>query len=136
MAFMTWLPEYDFGIPEIDEQHHKWIELLNSFYEGVKSNAGRTELLQLLDNALAYTAYHFEEEEQMMEDIGYEALIDQKRHHMEIGEKIEGLRADIADGKAVETSAVIDEFKDLFVTHILEEDKKYVGLYKKKQASV
>jgi hemerythrin len=131
MALLIWQTEYDFGIPEIDRQHRRWIELLNAFYDGLQEREVKTRLLTMLDEAIDYTEYHFREEEAMMSGMGYEALADQMRLHAEIGEKIRQFRKKISEDKPIVSMAVTNEFKDWFKNHILGEDKKYVELYKK-----
>jgi hemerythrin len=36
MAFIDWKPEYSVGHAEIDQQHRKLVEIINSLYEAMK----------------------------------------------------------------------------------------------------
>ncbi len=131
MSFLEWSSEYEFGIPEMDKQHKRWLELLNTFYDNLESKNMKKHLLKMLDEAIEYTHYHFKEEEALMSTIGYPALQDQKMLHKEIAKKIENFREKIAADKEVVSMVITNEFKSWFKTHILIEDKKYVDMYKK-----
>ncbi len=131
MAFMKWISAYEFGIPEIDEQHQHFLELVNRFYDGLAEKNMNDHLLILLNETLEYAHYHFSAEEKMMQDIGYAALEDQKKMHSAIEDKIEGFKKNILMGRPVVSMAVTNELKSWFTDHILKEDKKYVELYKR-----
>ena len=36
MALFEWSKDYDLGVPEIDEQHHELINIINDLYESIK----------------------------------------------------------------------------------------------------
>jgi hemerythrin len=131
MVFMTWSSKYEVGIPEMDAQHKHWIELLNNFCEGLEEQNMKLHLVSLLYESINYTLYHFSEEEKLMQNIGYPALNDQKRHHTELYKKIEDLRDKIALNEPVVPKIITKELKKWFNYHILIEDKKYVELYKR-----
>ncbi|MCK9171444.1 MAG: bacteriohemerythrin [Treponema sp.] len=131
MAFIKWSPDYEFGIPEMDEQHKHFADLLNRFYEGLVDQDTKDHLLILLNEAIDYTHYHFSEEVKMMQDIGYSALIEQKKMHSDIENRIEKFKQTILLNKPVLSMEVINEIKSWFTYHIQIEDKKYVELYKR-----
>jgi hemerythrin len=131
MAFIKWSEDYEFGIPEIDEQHKHFVELLNHFYEGLIDQNAKHQLLILLNESIDYTHYHFSEEAKMMQDIGYSALIEQKKMHSDIENKIENFKEKILLNDPVLSMEVINEIKSWFIYHIQVEDKKYVELYKR-----
>jgi hemerythrin-like metal-binding protein len=131
MAFIKWIPDYEFGISEMDEQHKHFAELLNRFYEGLVDQNTKDQLLVLLNESIDYTHYHFSEEEKMMQDIGYAALIDQKKMHRDIENRIENFKEKILLDKPVLSMEVVNEIKSWFIYHIQIEDRKYVELYKR-----
>jgi hemerythrin-like metal-binding protein len=130
MAFLKWSAEYEFGIPEMDEQHRHCFELLSHFYEGLVCQNTQDQLLTLLNEAIDYTHYHFSQEVKLMQDIGYSALIDQKKMHSDIENRIENFKEKFLINKPVVSKDVINEVKSWFIYHIQIEDKKYVALYK------
>jgi hemerythrin len=129
MAFMNWLPDYQFGIPLMDDQHRHWLELLNEFYYCLESGNRKNRQLSLLDEAINYTHFHFQEEEHLMSDIGYMALTEQVMMHKAIGQKLEAFWQDIAYDKPLTISEITGECRDWFKRHILVEDRKYMQAY-------
>jgi len=67
----------------------------------------------------------------MMQEIGYTALIEQKKMHHEIEAKIYEFKKKIQSDKPALSVSVTNELKNWFNNHILVEDKKYVELYKR-----
>jgi hemerythrin-like metal-binding protein len=133
MPFLTWSNEFEFGISEIDSQHHHWLDILNNFYDHLEGNNVKEHLLTLIDEAIDYTHYHFSEEEKLMNRIGYPAVDEQKAMHREIAEKILQFKKTIDADKPLVSMTVTHEFKDWFKHHILLEDKKYAQLYLEKE---
>jgi len=129
MAFLDWSAAYELGIPEMDRQHRKWLDLLNGFYDGLNSEDVGPRLKTLLDAAYQYTKYHFCEEEKLMESIGYPELEEQRRMHQAIADKILGFRTRILRGQRVVSLNVTGELKSWFDGHVLVEDRKYAELY-------
>jgi hemerythrin len=130
MAFMIWQPDYEFGIPDIDKQHKHFLDLLNRFYDGLAENNMKNHLVALLNEALDYAHYHFSEEERMMKDIGYGAILEQRKMHSSMESKIEEYKEKIVLDRIVVSLTMTNEFRGWFNDHILGEDKKYVDLYK------
>ncbi len=133
MPFMTWSKEFEFGIPDIDSQHRRWLDIMNMFYDQLEEKNLKDNLLKLIDNAIDYTKYHFSEEEKFMESIGYSQKDEQQKMHKEIVNKINGYKKTIEEGKSLVSMTVTQEFKGWFKNHILIEDKKYANTYHQKK---
>ena len=135
MAFMTWDAKYELGIPEMDQQHHKWLDTLNEFYDHLSDTDINTNIRDLLQKVMDYTEYHFAEEEKLMEKMGYPAVADQKDMHGDIKRKIQEYQDRLDQGQMILSVSITKELKSWFKEHIMVEDKKYAELYKKKMAS-
>ena len=130
MAFMHWSKEFELGVPEMDKQHQKWLEILNNFYDHIsKYGDFNEEMKTLLNEAYDYTNYHFTEEERLMEELGYPALSEQKMMHNEIKEKIKSFKTKLEKGEHLLSISLTNELKSWFKNHILIEDKKYADRY-------
>ncbi len=134
MGFMEWSTQYELGIPEIDEQHKKWLELLNQFYDGLSSDNVELLLPQMIAEASDYGKFHFGEEEKFMERIGYPKLDEQKALHRDIAAKISTFREKVERGQPLMSLSVTNEFKAWFREHILIEDKKISEYYHSRAA--
>ena len=75
MAKIEWSAGLEIGVPPIDEQHKRLVEMINeladSHSDGLASAAVETALADLVD----YTVVHFDMEETFMEDIGLSWLV-------------------------------------------------------------
>ncbi|MFZ2724860.1 MAG: hemerythrin family protein [Methylococcaceae bacterium] len=60
---LPWSEYFNTGIAEIDEQHKKWITLLNLLAEHSNNHANETILDTVFNELFAYTEYHFATEE-------------------------------------------------------------------------
>ena len=60
-----WDDNFNTGLPTVDEQHRKLVQLLNKLASHVAFNANVPELDQLFDELADYTVYHFETEERI-----------------------------------------------------------------------
>ena len=60
---LPWGDYFNTGIAEIDEQHKKWIGLLNLLAEHSNSNTDSILLDTIFNELYAYTHYHFQTEE-------------------------------------------------------------------------
>lgn len=59
-----WNENFSTGIPDIDEQHKKLVDLLNTLTDTLV-RGDNVELERVFDELAAYAAYHFESEEQI-----------------------------------------------------------------------
>lgn len=125
MPFMVWNESYKIGVPEMDEQHQRWLALLNEFYDHVKEGASSENLTKLLKGAMDYTDFHFAEEERFMGSIGYPGIDQQRARHQDIRNHLQEYYRKLQDRKVVISLPVTTEMKNWFNQHILVEDKQY-----------
>lgn len=133
MSFLEWSAEYEFGIPEIDSQHRRWLEILNSFYDHLNESALKEHLLKTVDQALEYTLFHFGYEEEFMGKIGYPRISEQRQMHIDIVNLLKKFKRDILDDKVIVSTGVTRELKRWFNEHILVEDKAYADFFNAKR---
>lgn len=128
MPLIQWNEEYCIGIPEIDEQHIEWVNIINSLHESLL-NEQEKELGLLTSKALAamlsYCEMHFKFEENYMEELGYPNLAEHKTLHKRFMENIIELFDQHASNEVVLlNSQLMKILKNWLVQHILEEDSK------------
>lgn len=73
----VWDERYSVGIPLIDVQHQKLLEIANSIGEKISNLDDFTdetfeEIMDILDQLFDYTKYHFSQEELLMHHYGYD----------------------------------------------------------------
>ena len=127
MAFINWKDEYSVHVPELDTQHQRLLELMNSLHAAMLMGGKPDALKAVMDDLVAYTRYHFGYEEQMMERAGYQGLEEHKRKHRAMVVQVEGFASDIASGRASVTLKLMTFLSDWLTRHIVETDQRYAG---------
>lgn len=79
--FVTWKEEYSVGIPSIDEDHKKLLNLINNIQAAVMCNTGKEFEQESLSQLMDYTQYHFQREEELMRTHGYKDYEGHKGQH-------------------------------------------------------
>ena len=125
MPKITWQDSFSIGNEEIDEQHKRWIEILNRAHDHMISgenagNVGRHTLIKMLE----YTRYHFSFEEAYMEKIGYPGLEAHRKIHQTFCIKLEQSLNQMDNGVYILSTEIIKTTENWLVDHILNEDRK------------
>ena len=124
---IEWTQDLSVNNATLDQQHQKWIKLLDDFYTGIKDGKSREVLEQLILGMLDYTKYHFAQEEKYMESIGYPHLEAHKKLHADYIAKIEEYHQRIVDGKLIISLEVTSYLKTWLLNHIKGEDQRYAA---------
>jgi hemerythrin len=125
MSLMKWTEEaYGTNVAICDQQHQELFDRVNALNEAV-SGGKRPEIGNSLDKLIDYVVEHFQSEERLMEEKGYEDLDNHRKEH----EKLVTTCADI-QGKFHANEADIEEgtltfIKDWLDNHIPVIDRKY-----------
>jgi len=69
------------GIPLIDAQHRKLVEIIDKLMEASKNGKGKEETAHALSFAVTYSMEHFRDEENLMERYSYPGILAHKRLH-------------------------------------------------------
>lgn len=74
MKTFQWSADYLTGLNDVDQQHHKLVDLINQFGELLLDNQLNNQNVEsLLQELTDYAQYHFQEEECLMSTIGIDA---------------------------------------------------------------
>ncbi|HOW04772.1 bacteriohemerythrin [Methanospirillum hungatei] len=131
MAFLKWSESLSVHVTEIDEQHQKLIQLINTLHDAMLEKKGKEVLGKILDELAAYTVYHFSTEEKYMEQCGYPGLAFHKKEHDTFVGKVESLIQDYQANKLGITIELMTFLKDWVSNHIQITDKKYSETFNK-----
>lgn len=122
-----WDENFNTGLPMVDEQHRKLVELLNQLASHVAFNSGDIQLNVVFDELLAYTVYHFQTEETIwryyLADDADE--IDHRLAHTDFVDTIQRLMAEQAH-KSLSAGAedILGFLVRWLTSHILEADRR------------
>jgi hemerythrin len=129
MGKIVWDSSFSVNVPEIDEQHRKWIGMINELHNTMMEGNVRkvTEIsTKIIADVRDYTRYHFSTEEKFMQKIDYPGLPAHKKIHDDFYVRVKQLYNDIAEGKTVLDTEIMKTLSNWLRDHILNEDKKFV----------
>lgn len=121
---LKWSQLYEIGHERIDQQHAKLFELFNMIAEAYHSGLAHKSVEPALEELLAYTHYHFNEEERLMERLGYTGFYHHRESHQQLFLEVQSLAADFKEGEPVMLFELLSLLKNWLINHILHEDMK------------
>ena len=126
MALIDWKDEYSVGVYKLDSDHKKLFGFVNKLHEAMKEGQAAKTTEGIINELLAYTKYHFGEEEKIMEEINYPGLPAHKNTHEMFISEVEKLKQEADNGMAIFVSVkLVNTAIDWLKDHILQMDKKY-----------
>ena len=128
MAILAWVPELDTGIDEIDRQHRRIVDYINTLYE-LRESPDREALGDVIGEMVDYTLSHFVFEETLIENAGYMFAGPHKKVHELFTRRVTEMqtRFDAGEDVAAELHGMLSRW--LF-NHIRNEDHGYVDAAK------
>jgi len=130
--FMSWGPQFEIGIREIDQQHRKLVSMVNALYGAIKEGKDKEFLGELLNELASYTDYHFKTEEYYFDKFGYPEGEIHKEIHRKLVQKVLDFKEKFDRGEATISYDLLNFLKDWLVNHICKTDKKYGPFLKEK----
>ena len=122
---MNWNEDLSVRVGEIDSQHKKLIQLINTLHDAMKAGQAKQVLETTLQELASYAVYHFQAEEKYMQQFKYPGYLSHKLKHDAFVKKVTGFQADYQAGKLGLSLDLMNFLKDWVTTHIRETDKKY-----------
>lgn len=125
MPLIEWNEGLSVGIDAMDEQHKKWIGIINDLDDAMLSGRSRETLTKIVTEMEYYTHIHFKEEESLMESLNYSDLAGHKVIHDNFKKKVQEIKKDLLSGEVVLGTRVMKTIKGWLESHIMDEDKRY-----------
>jgi hemerythrin len=124
---MVWEESFRVKVAEIDEQHRRWIEIINELHDALTSTGAGGQLTErILGEMLDYAAFHFSFEEDYLRKIGYPELEKHRHQHQHFLDTILNKFQAEHRGDLVLNTEVMRLLTDWLRDHILTEDRKYM----------
>lgn len=129
---IQWTSDLSVGNATLDAEHQEWIRLLNEFYIGIKGGESTEKLEELITGMIAYTHYHFSNEEKHMIALNFPDIESHKEKHEVFAAKLNEYHDKIKSGKMVLSIEVTNYLKSWLVNHIKGSDQQYARFINKK----
>jgi hemerythrin len=124
--------EFRLGIPEIDDEHVRLVNMLNEVHELIRTNEKEKAGRYFKETLSGYVGTHFSHEEDFMEKIGFPQLEEHKKVHAIFRRSMEETlpRIDSLDDGAFR-NALSDTYTWI-INHIGKTDRKYANFLQAK----
>jgi len=121
---LTWTPELSVHVREIDEQHQKFIGLLNDLTASIDHDGGKSAADEHLGALEDYALLHFATEEKYFEKFGYPGAQEHVEEHRRMLDQLRGYRRDLERGEDV-IGVMFAFAANWLVDHLRKMDMKY-----------
>ena len=135
MEKIVWDQNLSVGVAEIDRQHKQLVNILNQLLilDGISVDS--ETISDTLTKMTEYADYHFNSEEQYMQEYSYPEYEMHRKEHIEFMRKTaEFSIATMAYEKTIPTK-ILAYLKTWLIEHIMESDMKYKPFFKQKGLS-
>jgi len=123
---VVWDDSLSLGIPEIDEDHRRFISLIDDLNHAIMSRQEKPEIERALKFVVADAKDHFEHEEQLLYRYRYPEVSHHAELHAELTLQLRGVMdAFNSSERSYEWIENALRIKKLVVEHLLDEDMKY-----------
>jgi len=139
-APLIWNDSLMTGVPEIDEQHRILVHTFNEAGEKLCGETSREVLEAITQDLLGYALYHFETEELLMRDTGYEAEddADARRHlaeHRDFSTQVLAVRDRLKAGIPIPPHELLVFLNNWLVNHIMHTDMRLAAFILARRSS-
>jgi len=124
-VFIVWKPEYNLGIPIIDEQHRGVVTIINSLHYGMQSSNIKNILPPTIGMLHSYADIHFQTEEYFLKTIDYPGAANHRLLHQEYTSKLAGIEIEISADR--DPRQLMGFLKKWWLGHICEEDMQFMN---------
>lgn len=122
---VKWRASYETGVPEMDMQHKRLLDLINVMYRVVSKKEGKDAVENVLREMADYAQVHFHDEEALLQIRGYVEMDSHIALHREYNVKMKELIAEYNRGGEGAVKDIYAFLRHWWLEHIVKEDKRY-----------
>ena len=123
-VFMPWNDTLAVGQEDIDNDHMILVALINRAARRIRGGEVPHAIGAAIDQLVAYTVLHFEQEEQVMERSAYPEFIQHKAQHDALRKRVAELKQRFEAGETQIGDDLLALFRDWLTGHIQRFDKR------------
>ncbi|MBF0139321.1 MAG: bacteriohemerythrin [Magnetococcales bacterium] len=123
--FFPWTENLSVGIPEMDKQHKRLLELINLLASRIQSGRAEEGVRVVLPELKEYTLFHFAQEEELFTSAGYPDATNHKEKHKKVVERVVAFIDQVGKGDVSVANALLGFLRNWLITHIMKVDKQY-----------
>jgi hemerythrin len=120
----AWTDDYSLGRPDIDREHKALFRIAQELNEAMLRGDAHEELASLFARLVAYTRFHFSNEEALMRVANYPDTAGHIDEHDRLTAKVAALERQFEDGNATVTEETMKFLRRWLHHHILGTDQR------------
>jgi len=124
MTHLQWSDTISIGVPGIDDQHKKLVDIINRVERSIIEGTAVKEMGLILKELVDYSNFHFQTEEAFMKSIDYKGLAQQIKLHEGFRNKLIGYLMRLKRDENVSAHEILYFLKSWVADHIMVEDKR------------
>lgn len=133
---LEWNDAMSVGIREIDEDHKRFIDLVDAFNNAVAAPMVFAEVQRRLQDIIDDALRHFAHESRLLAEWRYPGAEHHARMHAQLAAEMQRVKSALSsrshEAEWVEAGLKV---KDILITHIHMEDMKYAEFYRDTRAA-
>lgn len=133
LPYIKWKDSYDVGVEEIDYDHKQLVGMINQVVTASQDNIRENMVPEILDDLIAYTKYHLDREEKLMEEYEYPERTGHAAQHGKFINKINLFHSKFSKDREMKSEAVFDFLRCWLLKHISNTDKELGAFIKAKR---
>ena len=132
MNKIVWSDNYSVGVPELDEQHKKIVEVINELNTNTDLTSQSDKLHNILGRIIIYAQNHLDYEESLLKKHAYPHYEDHLSKHQEYKKKVSDFAVELLEYREEMPTKFLNYLNHWWVDHILKEDMKYKSFFEEK----
>ncbi len=125
-----WDAKYSVGISIIDEEHRKFIDIINKAIVAREQSDNPERVKEVLQEMTNYALTHFATEENYMIEFNYPGHQDHKKEHHDFAIKTIAYLDNVIKSDYQIANEILECLKQYLVNHIQVTDKNYIVCFK------
>ncbi|MGR3175586.1 MAG: bacteriohemerythrin [Candidatus Scalindua sp.] len=127
---VEWDDKYSVDISIIDEEHKKFIDIINKAIVAKEHNGNPEEIKEVLNEITIYALAHFTTEEIYMIKFNYPEYQYHREEHLAFSIKTMTNLDKVIEGDCQKANEILESLKQWLINHIQGTDRKYVDYFK------
>jgi hemerythrin len=129
---IEWRPEYSVQVESIDSQHQALVSIIGHLQEAMLEGKTRQIIAPLFTAMNRYTKFHFDYEEKLLAENGYEDLNAHRAEHARLIQQLKDLEDKYLQGTLHAGAPLMQFLRSWLLDHICVHDKQYSALLRAK----
>ncbi len=125
MSLIDWREEYSVGIASVDHEHREMINLINTVYDNLSSNASKGQIEDFLGEIYTKISAHFALEEKIMKTRRYDEYEDHKEDHEKLLDEIRDIMDFYETDDYFSDKDLADQLERWFSEHFRTRDARF-----------